>query len=78
MISTLKDLDSLIRLCRKRGVDSMTIEGITFKLGSVPLKPVKPGERAPSLLETMAEPTEEELIFWSAGVTTEPSTGEDV
>ncbi len=36
-ISSFKDLEKLIKLCRKTGVDEITVDGITMKLGDVPL-----------------------------------------
>lgn len=35
-VNSLKDLDKLITLCRKRGVQSIKVDGIEFHLGAEP------------------------------------------
>jgi hypothetical protein len=50
-IQTLKDLEHLIKLCRKTGVDSVTIDGITIKLGDMPEKSTKSNNRKSSTKE---------------------------
>jgi len=35
MIEKLKDLEALMKLCRKQGVKSITLEGITFELADI-------------------------------------------
>ena len=37
MIQDLKDLEKVIKLCRRTGVNKITIEGITLELGYEPL-----------------------------------------
>ena len=36
-VTTLKDLEKLIKLCRTTGIESMTIGELTFKLGDLPV-----------------------------------------
>jgi hypothetical protein len=36
LINSLKDLEKLVKLCRAKGIESMTIGDITFKLGELP------------------------------------------
>lgn len=40
-IKTAKDLEKVIRLCRKLGVDAMEIGNIKFNLGATPQKQTK-------------------------------------
>lgn len=70
---TLKELDKVIALCRKRGVSEITIEGVTVKLGDAPMKNT-PG-KTPNLGSFEAAIThdietnslsEEEMLFWSS------------
>lgn len=35
-IDTLKDLQKLMALCRKEGIESITIDNVTFKMGDRP------------------------------------------
>lgn len=44
-IATLKDLEKVIRLCRKTGVDSIKVDGIEILLGSEPYTDLKPSTR---------------------------------
>lgn len=74
MINELKDLEKLLKLCRRQGVSDMEIEGIKFKLGDVPQQ-VSRGTEAET--EGDAENpysgfperilTNEELMFYSSG-----------
>jgi hypothetical protein len=64
-INNLKELSKLIDLCRKKGIESMSISGINFKLGEAPLtRNVAPEITA----EPKVEPTysDEDLLMWSA------------
>lgn len=36
MVGNLKDLERLLKLCRKQGVSEITLEGIAFKLTDLP------------------------------------------
>lgn len=38
MIKDLDELDKLLKLCRKRGVDEISIDGTTVKFGELPAK----------------------------------------
>jgi hypothetical protein len=40
-IESLKELEKLIKLCRKQGLSSIKIDNIEFQLGSLPDKPRK-------------------------------------
>jgi hypothetical protein len=38
MINDLKDFEKFLKICRKQGVSDVTLNGVTVKLGNVPLK----------------------------------------
>jgi hypothetical protein len=38
MVESLKDLERLLKLCRKQGVTEITVVGATLKLGEAPTK----------------------------------------
>lgn len=69
-IPDLKELDALIALCRKRGVKSLSCDGIQLELGDLPPKtPRRQRSEAPS--DPLAAPdwdalSPEEKLLWSA------------
>lgn len=77
MIKDLNDLSKLIKLCRKTGIQSIRIDGIEFHLGAEPavikkpkayIMPVfAPGGITDNTEITSDQPSEEDLLFWSAG-----------
>jgi hypothetical protein len=36
MIESIKDLEKLLKLCRKQGVLEISVNGVSFKLGELP------------------------------------------
>jgi len=79
-IESLKDLEKLIKLMRKTGVDRIEIDGIKLELGTLPetgkYSP-KTGEKAPIgvidestqlpyVIQTPDALTDEQLLMWSA------------
>ena len=40
MISTIKDLEKLLKLCRKQGVNKITLGDVAIELGDLALIPV--------------------------------------
>jgi len=40
-IESLKQLEALLKLCRKQGVAAITVDGISLQLGSMPVKAEK-------------------------------------
>ena len=66
-ISTLKDLSKLIDLCRKKGVETIAVDGVELKLGDAPtsLKRNAASDTAPDKIIIEDQPTEDELRFWS-------------
>jgi hypothetical protein len=72
-ISDLKDLKKLITLCRSTGVESITVDGISLKLGEVQAttrkvkKVVAKGATTLEDIDTPDELTEEQLMYYSSG-----------
>ena len=74
-IESLKELDKLMLMCKKRGVDSITIDGITFHITvDVPEMKTSYSTAAPTISTGISadtkivtdELTEEQLMFYSA------------
>lgn len=71
MIKDLKELERLLKLCRKQGVTEIELGEIKFKLGDLPLEPGKA-----QLIDTPDDPyknfpagelSPEQLMFYSSG-----------
>lgn len=62
MIKDIKELEKLLKMCRKQGVTELTIEGASFKLGDLPIK----GNDVEAVLEDpQSEEDLEDLTFYS-------------
>ena len=76
-INSLKELDKLIQLCRRRGVESIRVDGIEFHLGQEPTTQKRIRKTSAnnqvntagdvSTIDTPDELTPEQLLMWSAG-----------
>jgi hypothetical protein len=78
-IGSLKDLEKLVKLCRKVGIDAIKIDGIELSLATMPYKASKdrslrqytaaefsqPGI-SEARIDTPDELTDEQLLFYSA------------
>lgn len=73
MIESLKDLEKLLKLCRKQGVQEIKLGAVEIKLGDLPSEPSKYSDDPEA---TAANPlagfpdgmlTPEQLMFYSAG-----------
>lgn len=73
MIKDLKDLERLLKLCRKQGVTEIKLEGCELKLGDMPVtqsqadaqQPIDPNEPWANFPTGILSP--EQLAFYSAG-----------
>lgn len=70
MIESIKDLERLLKLCRKQGVIEITVTGANLKLGEMPTKhsnePIE--DQDDSNTSMFDEPlTAEEMIAFSNG-----------
>ena len=64
MIKDQKELQTLLKLCRKQGVTEITLEGVSIKFGALP--PRKSGEAEEDAEIPTDELSPEELMFFSA------------
>jgi len=58
-LPNIKELEKLLKMCRKQGVFDLTIGTMSFKLGDLPK------EYTEEETETPAGASEEEIIYWS-------------
>jgi hypothetical protein len=69
----IKELEKILKLCRKQGVMEISLEGLSFKLGDLPVEnfragtvqesdPVDPYKNFPT-----GDLSPEQLLFYSAG-----------
>lgn len=66
MINNLKELQALLKLCRKQGVTEITLGGTVIKFGDLPRKETDDaGDKEPDASDL----TDEQLMFFSAGGT---------
>lgn len=64
MISTLKDLEKLLKLCRKQGVTELDLHGVSFKLGDLPVDQSQVEEpQVPA--DALVDISTEDLMDWS-------------
>ncbi len=71
MIETIKDLERLLKLCRKQGVTQISVVGANLKLGEAPIRQSSESieEQDDQIDHTFDEPlTNEDLIAFSNGV----------
>ncbi len=65
MIKDLKELQALLKLCRKQGVTEITLEGASIKFGSLPTRKATDDEGDEDDVPTDAL-SPEQLMFFSA------------
>ena len=73
MIENLKDLEKLLKLCRKQGVTEIDLGTVKFKLGDLPLEQSLQSESFEDISPNpyknfpQGELTPEQLMFYSSG-----------
>ena len=67
MIENLKDLQAVLKLCRKQGVTSIKLGGTEITFGEIPKKSGSPQDEDVPDDPLSDEPTIEQLMFFSAG-----------
>jgi len=68
MIASLKDLEKLLKLCRKQGVTEIKLGEVELKLGDLPKNDVMEHDPAnPYANFPEGELTPDQLAFYSAG-----------
>lgn len=65
MIKDMKELQALLKLCRKQGVTEIILGGVSVKFGEMPVR--KGGGEADDDEPPTDELTPEQLMFFSAG-----------
>lgn len=73
MVENLKELERLLKLCRKQGVSEITLEGVSFKLTDLPAEKShfaadaddEPADQYAGFPE--GDLTPEELTFFASG-----------
>lgn len=65
MIKDLKELQALLKLCRKQGITEIKLEGVEIKFGDLPKKTSDSDETEGDI--PTDELTPEQLMFFSAG-----------
>lgn len=76
MIDNLKDLEKLLKLCRKQGVTDIKLGSVELKLGDLPTERTEASTNVVPTANPFANfpdriLTEEELLFYSSGGTPE-------
>jgi hypothetical protein len=73
MINNIKDLEKLLKLCRRQGVQEINLGTVSFKLGELPIEVDK---NAKNILDEVEDPyanfpagelSPEQLAFYSSG-----------
>ena len=70
MVESIKDLERLLKLCRKQGVTEIALPQVSFKLGDLPIKhPTQDLEDEEDKYELFPEGplSPEELTFFANG-----------
>lgn len=71
MITNLKELERLLKLCRKQGVTEINLGTVSFKLGDLPQEKVQVSQEietdSPYASFPDGELSPEQLMFYSAG-----------
>lgn len=76
MIDSLKDLERLLKICRKQGVQKIEFDNVKLELGDLPVD-LSAGQSASSQVDDpyknfpAGELSPEQLMFYSAGGTPE-------
>jgi len=62
-IETLKDLEAMLKVCRKQGVTSISVDGIVLAIGDAP-DTGKP--KTEESIPVEGGYTDEDIMFWSS------------
>lgn len=66
-ISSIKDLEQVIKLCRRTGVEAIEIDGVKLSLGTPPQRITrKSSESQDNSLDSAPEYSDEQLLMWSS------------
>lgn len=65
-VESIKDLGKLIDMCHKKGVKSITVDGIALELGEPPLKRNVAKDTSTDEIDTEPRYSDEDLLLWSS------------
>ncbi len=60
-LPNLKELEKLLKMCRKQGITDLTLPGMSFKFGDLPREST--GEEADANPSSISD---EDMAYWSA------------
>lgn len=63
-LPNVKELEKLLKMCRKQGITELTMQGMSFKFGDIPRDPGEAEE--PAEVVSLAMPSPEEMAYWSS------------
>jgi hypothetical protein len=73
MVQNLKDLEKLLKLCRRQGVTEINLGAVSFKLGDLPIEISKQSQnlsddltQEPDPFMGMTEKEIDDMVFYSA------------
>jgi hypothetical protein len=64
-VETLKELEALVKMCRKHGVRSIEVDGIKMLIEEPDLPKSSEAASDPKTEQPL---TDEQLLFWSSGI----------
>ncbi len=64
-IESIKDLEAILKLCRKHGVSSFTVDNVTMQVDGPEEREPKNGA-ADTSKEESGKLSDEDLLFWSS------------
>lgn len=62
-VETLKDLEAMLKVCRKQGVLAIKVDGIELSLGDAPDAKLKQDDKGPVVEDELSS---EDILFWSS------------
>jgi hypothetical protein len=65
-VASLKELEALVRMCRKQGVSSVEVDGIKLVMGDEPERATKANSEISKDATDESMYDEEQLLMWSA------------
>lgn len=65
-IDNIKDLQALVKMCRKTGIKSIEVDGVKLQLGDEPISKKRNAAIETDKIEVDKQYSEEELMFWSS------------
>lgn len=65
-IDTLKDLQALVKMCRKTGIKSIEVDGVKLQLGDEPISQKRNAAPVSDKIEVETPYNEQDVMFWSS------------